>query len=133
MSAKQKLSSPRFLGSILCCLALGFVLLFLPIRVRADSFEDAARALARKVASTLHGVSVTYEVRNLSSLRGKEFSNLSTIFQEELQQDGAKVLPADAAASVVLTVTENTSSYLGVVQIRRKEKLRYDHGTLGAN
>ena len=121
MSAKQKLSPSRFLGSILSCLALGFALLFLPIRAHADSLEDAARALARKVASTLHGVSVTYEVRNLSSLRGKEFSNLSAAFQEELQQHGAKVLPADAGASVVLTVTENTSSYLGVVQIRRKE------------
>jgi hypothetical protein len=121
VSAKQKLSPPLSLGSIVSCLALGLALLFLAISARADSLEDAARVLARKVASTLHGMSVTYEVRNLSSLRGKEFSNLSAAFQEELQQHGAKVLPADAAASVVLTVTENTSSYLGIVQIRRKE------------
>ena len=121
VSAKQKLSLPLSLGSILSCLALGLALLFLPIRARADSLEDAARALARKAASNLHGVSVTYEVRNLSSLGGKEFSNLSAAFQEELQQRGAKVLTADAVASVVLTVTENSSSYLGIVQIRRKE------------
>lgn len=121
MSAKQKLSPPLSLSSILCCLALGFALLLAPISSRADSLEDAARALARKAASILHGASVTCEVRNLSSLRGREFSDLSAAFQEELQQRGAKVLPADAAGSVVLTVTENVSSYLGIVQIRRKE------------
>jgi len=103
------------------CLSLALVFAFTPIQLRADSLEDAARALARKAASSLHGASVTCEIRNLSSLRGKEFSNLSAVFHDELQQRGAKVLAADAAASVVLTVTENASSYLGVVQIQRKE------------
>jgi hypothetical protein len=121
VSAKQKLSPPRLRAAFFFCLSLALVFAFTPILSCADSLEDAARALARKAASNLHGVSVAFEVRNLSSLRGKEFSNLSAAFQEELQQHGAKVLPADAAASVVLTVTENTSSYLGVVQIRRKE------------
>jgi hypothetical protein len=121
VSAKQKLSPPLSLGSILSCLALGLALLFFAISARADSLEDAARVLARKVAATLHGASVTCEERNLSSLRGNEFSDLSAAFQEELQQRGAKILPADAAGSVVLTVTENVSSYLGIVQIRRKE------------
>jgi hypothetical protein len=121
VSAKQKLSPPRRYADFFSCLLLALVFACTPIPLRADSFEDAARGLARKVASTLHGASVTYEVRNLSSLRGKEFSNLSAAFQEELQQRGAKVLASDAVASVVLTVTENSSSYLGIVQIRRKE------------
>lgn len=121
MSARQKLSPRRSRGRFFLLSLLGFLFLCAPAASRADSLEDATRALARKAVSSLHGVSFTYEVRNLSSLRGKEFSNLSTVFQEELQRRGAKVLPADAAVSVVLTLTESPTAYMGIVQIRRKE------------
>lgn len=121
MSPKQKLSPLRSCGPLALCLVLMVFLLALPQTSRADSLEDATRTLARKAASSLHGVSISYEVRNLSSLPGKEFSNLSAVFQEELQRLGARVLPANAAASVVLTVSENPEAYIGVVQIRRKE------------
>jgi hypothetical protein len=120
VSAKLKLSPPRLRGRLFFFSLLGFLFLCGPA-ARADSLEDAVRLLARKAASALHGVAATCEVKNSSSLQGKEFSNLSTVFQEELQRRGARILPRDAAVSVVLTVTENSTAYMGIVQIRRKE------------
>lgn len=120
MSAKLKLSPPPLRGRLFLFSLLGFFFLCGPA-ARADSLEDSVRLLARKAASALHGVAATCEVKNSSTLQGKEFSNLSTVFQEELQRRGAKILPGDAAASVVLTVTENSTAYMGIVQIRRKE------------
>jgi hypothetical protein len=121
VSAKQKLSSLRSRGRLSLCLVLLVFLAACPGFCRADSLEDAARALARKAGSSLHGVSVSYDVRNLSSLSGREFSNLSSAFQEELLRHGARISPADAGAALVLTVTENPHAYIGIVQIRRKE------------
>jgi hypothetical protein len=121
VSAKLKLPPPRLRGRLFLFFLLGFFFLCSPAAARADSLEDGVRALARKAVSSLHAVAVTCEVQNSSSLQGKEFSNLSTVFQEELQRRGAKILPGDAAVSVVLTVTENSTVYMGIVQIRRKE------------
>jgi hypothetical protein len=121
VSAKLKLSPPPLRGRLFLFSLLGFLFLCGPAAARADSLEDSVRLLARKAASALHGVAATCEVKNSSTLQGKEFSNLSTVFQEELQRRGAKILPGDAAASVVLTVTENSTAYMGIVQIRRKE------------
>jgi len=119
--AKQKLSPLRSRGRFSLRLVLLAFLVACPGFSRADSLEEGARALARKAGSSLHGVSISYEGQNLSSLSGKEFSNLSAVFQEELLRLGAKILPVDAAAAIVLTVTENPNAYIGIVQIRRKE------------
>ena len=40
-----------------------------------------------------------------------------------MQRRGARILAADAGGSVVLTVTENPTEYMGIVQIRRKESV----------
>jgi len=56
---------------------------------------------------------------------------VSTAFQEELQRRGVKILTADAAASLVLSITQNPTEYIGVVQIRRKENTETVMETIG--
>jgi hypothetical protein len=129
--AKQKLSLLRPRGWFFPFVLLGFFIVCATAASQADSHEDAVRILAHKVASSLHGASITYVVRNLSSLRGEELSILSATFQEELQRRGAKILSGDAAVSVTLTVTENPTVYMGIVQIRSKENTETVMESLG--
>jgi hypothetical protein len=121
VSAKQNLSRPRPSGLLFLCLLFGLVLFFLPASTHADSLEDSARALARKTAVLLRGASVNCQIRNLSPLQTAEFASLSAAFQDELQKHGVRIVSGDAAATLVLTVTEDPTEYVGVVQIQRKE------------
>lgn len=125
MSAKQNLSSPRTCGRANLCQFLGFVLFFvlvlLPRPAHGDTLEESARLLARKVWASIHGSSVSLEFRNISSLGSTEFASFSTAFQEELERRGVKIVLADAVVSLVVSVTQNPTEYIGVVQIQRKE------------
>ena len=125
VSAKQNMCLPRSRGRSILNQLLGFVLLivflFLPRPARADTLEESARLLARKVWTSIHGTSVSLEFRNMSSLGSAEFASVSTAFQEELQRRSVKILPSDAVARLVVTVTQNPTEYIGVVQIQRKE------------
>jgi hypothetical protein len=121
VSAKQKLSLPRPGGRLFLCLFLAFFFICVPLPSRADSLEDSVRALARKVAISDRGASVTIEVENRSGLREKEVSDLRNIFEDELRRRGVKILTLSEAASVILTFSENTSGYLGILRFRRGE------------
>jgi hypothetical protein len=135
VSAKQNLSSSRSRGRAILCQPLPFILLFavvfLPRLASADTLEESARLLARKVWASIHGSSVRLEFRNLSSLRSAEFASVSAAFQEELQRRGVKILAEDAAASLVVSVTQNPTEYIGVVQIQRKETTETVMDTIG--
>ena len=135
VSAKQNFSPLRPRGrAILCQLlpfVLFFVLVFLPRSAQGDNLEESTRLLARKVWASIHGSSVKLEFRNLSSLRSAEFASLSAAFQEELQRRGVKILAADAAASLVVSITQNPTEYIGVVQIQRKEIIETVMDTIG--
>jgi hypothetical protein len=122
VSAKQNLSPPRPRGLCVVFLVLGFFLFlsFVPRNVRADSLEEAARSLARKVSSAIHASSVTCDFRNLSTLRRAEFTNLFAAFQEELQSHGVKLLAADGPVSLVVSVTQDPAEYIAIVQIQTK-------------
>jgi hypothetical protein len=61
------------------------------------------------------------EFRNISSLGSTEFASLSTAFKEELERRGVKIVLADAVVNLVVSVTQNPTEYIGVVQIQRKE------------
>ncbi len=133
--AKQNLSQPLSRGLVILRQLLRFVLffvfLFVPRAANADTLEESARLLARKVWASIHGSSVRLEFRNLSSLRSAEFASVSAAFQEELQRRGVKILPTDAAVSLVLSVTQNPTEYIGVVQIQRKETIETVMDTIG--
>ena len=128
--AKQNVL-PRSRGRVILCTLLAFFLFLSPRLARADSLEEAARALARKVWSSIRGSSVSCEFRNLSSLRSSEFAIVSAAFQEELQRRGAKILLADAAVPLIVSVTQNPTEYICVVQIQRKENPETIMDTLG--
>jgi hypothetical protein len=119
--AKHKLSSIYSKSRGVLPLFLGISLLLTPSFSRADSLEDASRVLARKVAVSLQGASVNFEIRNLSSLPSTEFASISAAFQDELQQQGVKIITAEALAAVLVSVSQNPTEYLGVAQIQRKE------------
>jgi hypothetical protein len=125
VSAKQNLCLPRSRGRSVLTQLLEFVLFFLlifsPPSARADTLEESTRLLARKVWASIHGSSVSLEFRNMSSLGSAEFASVSVAFQEELQRRGVKIVPTDAAARLVVSVTQNPTAYIGVVQIQRKE------------
>ena len=133
MSAKQNLSPPRPRGLVVLSYFLIFLLIYslAPLDARADTVGESARALARKVWSSIHATTVTCDFRNLSTLRRAEFANLSAAFQEELQRRGVKILPADAAVNLVVSVTQDPAEYIGVVQIQRKESTETVMETIG--
>ena len=135
MCAKQNLFLPLSRGLIILCQLLRFVLcfvfLFTPRAANADTTEESARLLARKVWASVHESSVTLEFRNLSSLRSAEFASVSAAFQEELQRRGLKILPTDAVVSLIVSVTQNPTEYIGVVQIQRKESVETVMDTIG--
>jgi hypothetical protein len=117
--AKQKLSPLPVCGRLLSCLVVGFLCLCAPRFTPADAFEEAARALARKVAPLTAGHPVTFEFQNHSTLRGTPLSDLSTVFQGELQRRGTKIVPGKSSISIVLILAENPTAYLGVAVVRR--------------
>jgi hypothetical protein len=135
VSAKQNLPLPRSRGLAVLDQLLGyalfFLLLFSPRPAYADTLEESTRLLARKVWVSIHKSSVSLEFRNISSLGSAEFASVSAAFQEELQRRGVKILAADAAANLVVSVTQNPTEYIGVVQIQRKENTETVMETIG--
>jgi hypothetical protein len=96
------------------------IALLLPGSLSGDSLEDGARALARKVASSVRGGTVTFEVRNRSSLGAPEASSVEAAFQDELQRGGVKILAQPTGREVVLTISGNLTDYLGTAQVLRE-------------
>jgi hypothetical protein len=135
VSAKQNLSLPPSRGLTILHQLLGFalffVLLFSPQPAYADTLEESTRLLARKVWVSIHRSSVSLEFRNISSLGSAEFASVSAAFQEELQRRGVKILAADAVANLVVSVTQNPTEYICVVQIQRKENIETVMETIG--
>lgn len=133
MSAKQNLSPPRPRGFVV----LSYFLIFLMIHsvappgAQADSLEECARTLARKAFSFIRTTAVTCDFRNLSTLRRAEFLNLSAAFQEELQRRGVNILPTDAGVNLVVSVTQDPSGYIAVVQIQHGESTEIVMQTIG--
>jgi hypothetical protein len=119
--AKQNLQFVRRRGLAIFCQVLGFFIFYglVAQTVRADSFEEAGRALARKVWTSAHGATVSCEFRNLATLRRAEFTSFSAAFQQELQQRGAKIVAADATVKLAVSVTQDPAEYLAVVQIQQ--------------
>lgn len=131
VSAKQNLFPPRLRGLLLLCAFLGFVALFASPAATADTLEESARALARKVAANLRGVSVSCQIHNLSSLGGAELAAITAAFENELQKRGINLEEGAAPVTVVLTVTQSPTEYLGVVQVQGKETGEAVMETLG--
>jgi hypothetical protein len=133
--AKQNLSLPSSRGLAilqqLIRFVIFFVLLLVPKAACADTLEESARLLARKAWASIHGSSVSLEFRNLSSLGNAEFAGVSTAFQEEFQRRGVKIQAEGAAVALIVSVTRNTTEYLGVVRIQRRDNSETVIETIG--
>jgi hypothetical protein len=95
------------------------VVLVVPGISRAQSLADGARMLARKTVSAAHGASVSFEQRNLSSLKDGDFTALVAVFLDEMQKHGVKISTSNEGAKLTFTVSGNVTSYLGVAKIER--------------
>lgn len=131
VSAKQNFSAPRACVLAFLYQLLGFLLLFAAAVSAADSQEEAARALARKVAANIRGTTTSCEIRNLSHLGNAEFSAFSSAFQDELQRRGIRISTAEPPVSLVVTVTQTPTEYIAVAQIQRKQDTETVMQTLG--
>ena len=126
------MSPRRPIASFLLRSILGILIVFLVSQqAKADTLEDAARTLARRVAAVLRGGAVTCETQNRSSIGAAEFASVSSAFQDELQRRGVRVVTSDAGMSLSMTVTQNPTEYIGVAQIVRKDDAQTLLETLG--
>lgn len=105
----------------------------MPATSRADSFEDAVRAFARKVAPHIHGGAVVVDKHNISSLNETEFLNLGATFQDELRHLGTRILQSNADSRIILTLSRNLSGYLGIAQVYQGESSETIIKSLGSS
>jgi hypothetical protein len=122
--AKQKLFLLMWRRLFSPCLLALIVLLASPLFVNADSLEDAGRTLARRAASRLAGKSVTCFHQNLSSMAETEFEGLTKAFDAELQQHDIKISSQATDSSLRLTISKNSTTFVGIVEIRVGEDSR---------
>ena len=118
MRVPQNSSLPNFCGRFL--LLLSFLLAFfaLPAAARADSLEDAARALARRVAPALPpGRPVSLAWANRSSLLDAQADLLRRSFAIELESNKT-VLAQDSSAPVLrVSLAEDPAEILFVAEV----------------
>jgi hypothetical protein len=91
-------------------------LLLLPLVIRADMLDDAARTLAAKVASHLEAnETVRITAHNLSSVPASTASRLQATFEQALR----KRVRNPVAVGLTVTLSENVKGFLLVAQIRK--------------
>jgi len=88
VNAKQKLSPPHYRGLALSCVLLAFVFACGPIPIRADSLEDAARNLARKICAAPRQQSVKISWQVSPELSGSISEPLKKAFLSQLSACG---------------------------------------------
>ena len=109
MYAKQKLSLLPLRGWLLICLVPALFLAALPSASRADSLEDAARALARKVAAVHKKDSVaSYAWGNRSRLSAAASERMREAFEAEFERLRSR-LELESHADLSVVITENPS------------------------
>jgi hypothetical protein len=107
--AKQKLSLLRSRGPLFLSLLLTFFLIIIPLSARADSLEDAARALARKVASNhKRNFDFSYAWENRSSVSAAASERMREAFEEELERLRSRA-ELTLGADLSISVTEGPS------------------------
>ncbi len=108
--AKQKLSPLRSRGRLFLCLLLVAFLVACPGTSRADSVEDAARALARKVASNhKKNLGSSYAWENHASVSLATSERMREAFEMELERLLRIRINHVEQADVSILITESAS------------------------
>ena len=121
MRRDRKFSHRRLLLRILLPVAL--VVLGAPSLTRADTLDDAARQLARKVTAAFPpGEAVVVKLRNISSLASGEVAAVRRALEAELKGRGLRlVAESEPHVEIRVTLSENLEGYLWVAELARGE------------
>ena len=97
--------------------ALIALLLLVATSTSAQSLDDAARVLARKISAHLEaGMVIRVAPRNLSSMSSADFARAQAALERALRRRFTKQAPV---ADVKFTVSENLREFLLVAEIQR--------------
>jgi hypothetical protein len=108
-------------GSILrAALHVSLLTFSFAVRSLASDWNGAEQQLARKVVAVSGPGAVSLTVENRSSLGRRETEIISNGLRAALESAGLHfVAPEQAAASVAISLSENTSSYVWVAEVRQ--------------
>ncbi|MGC1615095.1 MAG: hypothetical protein WA736_10450 [Candidatus Acidiferrum sp.] len=112
MSAKQNLYPPRSRSLIVFCHLLGFVLLFLPSFLRAESLEDAAHELAMKVCATARKQQVRVHWLDSPDSTGYLSNSLKKVFLEQITACGMEPIDSPEATLIKVAIQITASRVL---------------------
>lgn len=94
---------------------------------RAETLDEAARQLARKIAAALAPhEAVALSLRNLSSLTVSDVAAIRRALEAELPSRGARLAQSAPHREVRVTLSENPRGYLWVAEIPRPEGNRVE-------
>ena len=100
-----------------------FVLIGLPSRGHSATLEDSAKELARKIAAALPAQeSISWEIKNRSTLQPEEIARIDAAIKAELQDRGLRIAASSATSSVVVTLLENVANFVWTGEIRHGEE-----------
>lgn len=117
----------RFVARVLHLLCfpvatLSLTIVVLTIFAHATDWNVAEQQLARKIVAITGPGAVAVTVENRSSLGRRESEAVQNGLRFALEQSGVRFAEADqAAASVIISLSENPTSYVWVAQIRQGE------------
>ena len=99
---------------------LSFVLLALTIAAAAVEWNEPEQQLARKIVAVTGPGAVALTVENRSFLSQRDYEVIQNGLRSALEQAGLRfVAPEQAAATVVIFLSENSAAYVWVAQIRQ--------------
>jgi hypothetical protein len=99
----------------LCC-----VMALMPISAPAADWSAAEQQLAQKIIGVTGPGAVTFTIQNRSSLGKRDADLVQNSLQSALEEAGVRLVNTEqAAASIMLTLSENESSYVWVAEIRQ--------------
>jgi hypothetical protein len=117
--AKQKMSSLRWRSLFFPCL-LSLIFFFASVfPAHADSLEDAARALARKVNSSSKEFDGGYGWQNRSSVSSATSERLRAAFQAELERLHSRLDP-ESEGRLEILITEGPT-HLHLIAVRTED------------
>ncbi len=109
------------LAHILCAVArLSFLLLGLAIAAGAADWNGPEQQLARKIVAVTGPGAVALTVENRSSLSKRDHEIIQNGLRSALEEAGIRFVNAEqSAATVAISLSENSTSYVWVAQIRQ--------------
>jgi hypothetical protein len=104
------------------CTLVAFALAFcLPA---AAQWTEPTAQLARDIAAITGPGTVTLTVHNVSSLTADYVPVIKHALQNELRSAGVRVVAANAAADIKLTLSENVQSYVWVAEVHQANETK---------